>query len=843
MAKPTPMSEDQLRALTDSEMRNAVGYYGGKLAEQRRKAEYYYLGLPKGDLTPPEVEGRSQVVSPDVRNTIEAMLPQLMVKFTGGDTVVEFEPTQPADEKTAKQVTDYLNYLFFKKNNGHSITLNMFKDALLQKRGIAKVWWDSRIEETKEEYRALSDVELAQILDDKELEAISHAEYPDEDDAKQRQQAIEQLTQQLQQAAQAAQMNPQAAQAVQQIQAQIAGIQAQPPVMLHDVEVKRTKTSGKVTIENVPPEEFLISRKAKDINTASFIGHRVARTMSDLRSMGYKNIDNISSDDGAAAFNAERVERLSFDDEQAFLNIENISQDESQRQVWVTECYVRVDYDGDGISELRKVVRAGNQILSNEVVDIVPFVSVCPVPLPHKFFGLSIADLAFESQLTKTSILRAQLDNMYLQVNGRYFAVEGQVNIDDLLTSRPGGVVRMKQTGMAGRLDQGQMDGSGQMMMEYMENFLESSTGWTRQSQGNSAGDLQGTATGMNIITNKDDMRLDLIARNFAEGFCDLFKLMLKLVCQHQNEKAEIRLNGEWLNIDPREWRNQFDVSINVGLGVGNKDQRINHLMALSQKQMEGLPIGVATPENIYNANAELSKELGFKSADKFFTDPTKHPPPQHPDPEQMKAQAQLPLIQAKGQIDAQLKQIELQAAGQHKQIEAQANMQVERDKMAMQAQVDQHRQEVEAQQQAAKMEKEAQLAQFNAELQKEHENAKLNHSMQMEQMKQQAAKEIAELEAAVKIQVAQISAQNAIDTASLAAQNAAANQVTEELAPDTTVIDAIKSIGDKVDALHAHATAPRKIVRDASGKATGVDIGGIVKPITRGVDGRMEGL
>ena len=148
MAKPKPMTEDELRALTDSEMRQSVGYWGGKLAEQRRKAEYYYLGLPKGDLTPPEVEGRSAVVSPDVRNTIEAMLPQLMVKFTGGDSVVEFEPTKPGPEaeQEAKSVTEYLNYIYFKKNNGHAVTYTMFKDALLQKRGIAKVWWDDRHE-------------------------------------------------------------------------------------------------------------------------------------------------------------------------------------------------------------------------------------------------------------------------------------------------------------------------------------------------------------------------------------------------------------------------------------------------------------------------------------------------------------------------------------------------------------------------------------------------------------------------------------------------------------------------------------------------------------------------
>lgn len=771
MAKNKPMSEDELRALTDSEMRQAVGYYGGKLAEQRRKAEYYYLGLPKGDLTPPEVEGRSSVVSPDVRNTIEAMLPQLMVKFTGGDSVVEFEPQKQGDEEVAKQVTDYLNYLFFKKNNGHNITYTMFKDALLQKRGIAKVWWDDRHEDTKEEYRGLSDVELAELMDDKEIEIISHDAKPDEEDAEQRQKALEQMGQQLMQAMQA-QGNPQAQQAVQQLQQQMAQIQQQPQVMLHDVECKRTKTEGKITIENVPPEEFLISRKAKDIASASFVGHRVARSMSDLRSMGYKNIDNITSDEGAATLNAERIERLSWDDEQAYLNIENITTDESQRQVWVTECYIRCDYEGTGISQLRKVVRAGNQILDNEVVDIVPFVSVCPVPLPHKFFGLSIADLAFESQLTKTSILRAQLDNMYLQVNGRYFAVDGQVNLDDLLTSRPGGVVRMKQAGMAGRLDQGAMDGSGQMMMEYMEGFLESSTGWTRNSQGNAPGDLQGTATGMNIITNKDDMRLDLIARNFAEGFCDLFKLMLKLVCQHQQQDAEIKLNGSWLNIDPREWRNQFDVTINVGLGVGNKDQRVGHLMALRQQQDIGMQFGVATPVNVFNANAELAKELGFKSADKFFTDPTKNPPPPRPDPEQAKVQGQMQIEQMKIQADAQKHQAEQQADIQKFQAETQMAQQVE------QLKADAKLQEIRAnlELQASNDARDAQREQDKAIMQTQMEQQRLEFERWKRQMDYETKMAIAKLQSETELVKAQISAQTTLT----AQQDSAADEAVQ---------------------------------------------------------------
>lgn len=734
MAKPKRMTEDELIALTDSEMRNSLGFYGGALAEQRRKAEIYYLSLPKGDLAPPEVEGRSSVISPDIRNTIEAMLPQLMVKFTGGDSVVEFEPQKSGDEETAKQITDYMNYLFFKKNNGHNITYTMFKDALLQKRGIAKVWWDDRHEETKEEYRGLSDVELSELLEDQEIEPLSHSTRVSEEDEKQRQEAIQHLTEQLQ-AAQNPQPGPQGQlpnpQQVQQvvmgIAQQIQAIQAQPPVMLHDIEVKRTKTQGKVTIENVPPEEFLISRKAKDIGTASFVGHRVARTVSDLRSMGYKNVDDIQSDDSVASFNAERVERLSYDDEQAYLNIDNASQDESQRLVWVTECYVRCDFDGDGISELRKVVRAGNQILDNEVVDIVPFVSVCPIPMPHKFFGLSIADLGFAAQLTKTGLLRAKIDNTFLEANGRYYAVDGQVNLDDLLTSRPGGVVRIKTQGAVGRLDQGMGANNANDLLEYMEGFLESSTGWTRQSQGNSAGSLQGTATGMNIITNKDDMRVDLIARNFAEGFGDLFKLMLKLVCQHQHEPVEMRLNGSWLNIDPTEWRNTFDCTINVGLGVGNKDQRVSHLMALTAKQESAFHIGVATPENIYNANCEIAKELGYKTPDKFFTDPSKKPPPPPaPNPEAIKIQGQLQLEQLKQQADAQKFQAQnqideqrLQLEAHKAQVEAEQKMQIEAHKQEMQAQETLARNQIEADRDLQKAQLEAQLKQQEFEFQK----------------------------------------------------------------------------------------------------------------------------
>lgn len=736
------LSDDELGALIDAELRNAVGFFGGKLAQQRQKAEQYFYAEAKGDLAPPEIEGRSSVVVPVVRNTIEAMLPQLMVKFTGGDTVVEFEPTQQGDEQAAKNCTEYLNYLFFKKNPGHSITYSWFKDALKLKRGFVKVWWDTRDEESREEYKGLDQVELAQLMDDEEIEILEQKSYPDEEDAEKRKEAIQQLTQQCQQAEQAAaQGNQQAAQACEQMKAQIAQIQSQPAAMLYDVSCKRTKTGGKVTIENVPPEEFFISRRAKSIADARICGHRFKRTISHLRSMGYPSskIDQVGSGgDESQDANLEFVERMAFDDE--YTGNDNPLIDESQREVWVTEAYVRVDKDGDGIAELRKVTRCGGVTLDDEVTDMAPFVSICPIPEPHKFYGLSVADLAQEGQKTETALLRASLDNLYLEVNGRYFAVEGQVNLDDLLSSRPGGIVRTKSQGAVGRLDQGKGNiGETMSMLEYMKAYNEDATGWSRLSMGNDPNSLNGgeTATKTNIVTNKADMRVDLIARNFAEGFVELFRLMLKLVCQHQDKEAWIKLSGQWVPMDPREWRNQFDVNINVGLGMGSKDQQVAHLMTLIQTQANGLQIGITTPSNLYESAMELAKNLGFKSGQKFFTQPDPNAKP--PDPMQGQMQIEQMKAQVKAQSDQQAKMGELQ---------------LERERMQMQAQVDTNRQQVEAQQQAAK-------AQMEMQLQRE----KFQQEMQLEQLRIQA-------QAQVQVEIARINAQSKIDAAQVTAQS-----------------------------------------------------------------------
>lgn len=691
------MDDAELLAITGNEIRQSIGYRTGRLSEARRKNLQYYLGRAVGDLAPPEIEGRSAVVDSSVHDTVEWMMPSLVKTFTAGDSVVEFAPQRQEDEEAAKQATDYVNYIFYRQNPGFQILSTWFKDALLSKAGILKVMWDETTTESREEFDGMSDEELAMLAEDKEVQIIEHTARPDEQDVKHRQEALQQLSQQYQQAMM---QNPQAAQ---QIAAQIEQINAAPAKFLHDVACKRTRQNKQVRVFNVPPEEFLLNRDATSIEKSRFCAHQVLRTISDLRAMGYKNVDELTSDDVQASLSVERVERITFNDETGWQSGANeVPGDPSQKQIWVTECYMRVDADGDGIAEWRKLTRAGNRLLDNEECDGPPFVAITPVPLPHQFFGLCPADQALEIQKQKTAVMRAVLDNLYLSVNGRYFAVDGQVNLDDLMTSRPGGVVRMKQAGMAGRLDQGMGDATGSyQLLDHLELQKEQRTGLMRNTQGVNADAMNQTATGANIRTAREDSRLELIARQFAEtGVKDLFRIILKLVSQHQDKEAQIRVAGKWIAIDPRAWRNQYDMTINVGLGTGNKDQEVQHLMAMIAAQQQAMMAGVVTPDNVFNAHSKLAQALGFKQDNLFFSDPTdpqtkgKMPPPP-PNPEQMK-----------GQVTMQVEQAKLQALREVEQFKAQ-----------LQAEVDKNAQAQQDAQNQRQMQYDMQKAQFEAQL------------------------------------------------------------------------------------------------------------------------------
>jgi hypothetical protein len=590
------MSESELKTILSAEIADSVGHAGGELSEQRRKALDYYLGLPFGN----ETEGRSRVVSTDVADTIEWILPSLLRIFTAGDDVVRYEPTGPEDEAAARQATEYANWIFTRDNPGFLILYTLFKDALLQKNGIAKLWWEETEDVQRETYSGKTPEEAQMLLADPDVEPLETREYQAE-----------------------------------RIGVNAAGTVILRPATYHDITVKRRRRSGRVRIMPVPPEEFLISRRARGIEEAAFVAHRVRRTVSELLAMGYDRkaveaLPDAAEDDPTGEARA----RFQFDDSGDVAPGGGANR--AMREVWVTECYARIDWDGDGIAERRKVTvaGAGEEILDNEAWDgPLPFVSLTPIVMPHRFFGLSVADLVMDLQLIKSTILRQILDNLYLSNNGRH-VISDQVNMDDMLTARPGGIVRLKSGAMPGQghvlpLDTPLVAAQAFPMLEYLDGIREGRTGVTRYNQGLHADSLNKTASGISQIMAAAHQRVELIARVFAEtGIKDLFRKILELVGKHQNAPRIVRLRNRWVPMDPRNWNTQMDLSINVGLGTGNRDQMLAHLQNLLGIQVQAIKLqgGVAGPlvtlDNIYNTLAKLVENAGLKSVDAYFTAP-----------------------------------------------------------------------------------------------------------------------------------------------------------------------------------------------------------------------------
>lgn len=762
--KPRKIDDDELGTIVDTEIRQSIAYMGGTLSEMRRKAEYYFLGEAKGDLAPPAIEGRSAVVSTDVSDTVLWTLPALMEIFTAGDDVVEFCETNPSHCAEAEQMTDVCNYVFYQQNPGWEILESWFMDALLQKNGILKVWWDDSIEEVREEYTGLTMAQVTTLLQDPEVEPIEHKEYPDQDALQSMLVQYQAQMQQYQEAAQSGQLKQGVPPPQQPDPSQVP--------TLHDVTCKRSKKKGRVCIENVPPEEFIMSRRGKSIADTPFCGHHLPRTLSQLRAQGYENVDDISSD-WNGDLNGERLERWSYDDDMAYTGEGGeISNDPSQRIVWITECYLQCDYDGDGIAEWRKVVRGGGVTLANEECDGPPFVSITPVRLPHRFFGRSLADLSMPAQRSKTALLRGLLDNMYLQINGRTWAVDGQVNLDDLLTTRPGQIVRVKNPTAVGALQQGLADSGGAyQLLEYVDTMKQDATGVTKYTQGSDADTLNKTKGGLENITQRADMRVKLIARRFAEtGMKDLFRLIQKLLSQYQDKAMTIKLRDEWVDVDPRAWRNRYDMTVNVGLGTGDKTQVVQKHMTIGTMQAQGLQIGIATPQNIYANAVKATKALGEKNAEAFWTDPSKQPPkPEQPPIELQKIQAQ---SQADAQLEQQRHQQELERT--------QSQQQVEAFKAHLEQQTALREQQFQAMQADQENRLEAQRDLVRAQLEQETQRMQMEFDAQMEQMRQAMAVEIAHINAANKLEVAEMSAATTLQSAQISAANAAASDTSE---------------------------------------------------------------
>lgn len=693
------MAQNELMSIIQAEIDDAIGFIESETVEQRKQALEAYLRQPYGN----EVEGKSQIVTGEVAEAIDGALPSLVRIFTGSDNIVVFEPQGPRDEASAKQATDYCNWVFNRDNEGVSILHDWFKDALLQKNGILKAYWEDKEDITKERYFDLSNDELAMLMSDETMEIVEQdtTEFPIFD--------------------------PNGMPVVDPMGVPVMGATT-------NVVVQQKKKSGKVTIENVPPEEFLISKKARTIADSPFVAHRQMLTRSTLIAMGFnkKQVEGLQMGD-ALAYTPERVARYAAG-EQPY---QTQTDDPAMQEIEVFECYIKTDIDGKGIATLVQVFYASNEILEDakgkemiEEVDYVPFHSICPIPIPHKFFGNSLADRTVDLQLIKTTITRQMLDNLYLTNNARVVAVEGQVNLDDLLTSTAGGVIRAKSPNAVQQLVVQNVASQAFPMLQYLDTIQSKRTGVSDASQGLDPSVLQNvTAAAVASMQQAGAGKIELMARIFAEtGVKSLFKGILHLLCKYQDKARLVRMRGEFVEFDPRTWANQYDVSINVGLGAGNRQEQMAMLSMVLAKQEQ--LIGQYGPANPYVSPAQYRGTLGrmveiagFKDSAEFYKAITpeqdqmlSNPPPQEQQmpPEiqalMAKTQAEIQANQAKAQADLQMQQQQMQIDMQMAQQKAGLEMQLMREKELAKLQLEREKQQAYFALKQQEFEAEAQL-------------------------------------------------------------------------------------------------------------------------------------
>lgn len=650
------LSDIEFQSIVRNEIEQALGYYDTEFSQDRIEAMNYYLGEQFGN----EQVDRSQVVSTEVSDTIEQIMPSMMRIYTQSDEYVRFTPRGPEDVRAAEDASNYVNWIINTDNSGFSIMHNWFKDALMLKLGVVKFYLDETADVSTEEYEGLSEEELVMMLNDEEVEVVEQDQRVIGEDM----------------------MLPDG--------------NLIPAPIVYDVKLKRTNVESRIQIDNIPPEEFLINKRAKSLKDASFVCHRTTMTVSDLVEMGYDQ-DEVEEYAGYTDIETSEERQVRFQDLES--NSEFDTMDASMKEVLVTESYIKVDYDGDGIAEYRRVLTIGDgyKILDNEETDIMPFAILSPILMPHRAIGRSVAELVMDVQLIKSTLMRQLLDNIYNTNNSRTIAVEGQVNLDDLLTNRPGGVVRTRAPGMVQALPVADVSNAVFPALNYMDSVKEQRTGLSRQSMGLDADALQSTtAVAVNAMQSAAQGKIEMIARVFAEtGVKDLFRGLLHLVTKYQSKPQMIRLNNDFVQMDPREWSNMYDMQINVGLGTGQAAEQIGKLLNIAAKQEQimqtmGPNNPMVSPTEYRNTLAKVAELSGFKNPTEFFKDPRNAPPPppQQPpvDPriqmEQQKMQADMQLAQQKAVNDLELQREKIQLEMQFKREQMAADLELRQQEL-----------------------------------------------------------------------------------------------------------------------------------------------------------------
>lgn len=627
---------DLLAAIRQQES-NAIGGDADDLSTERSNAIDYYLGKPFGN----EIEGRSQVVSKDVFDTIEWIKPSLLRIFAGGDTIAQFQPEGEEDIQAAEQESDYVDYVIQRKNAWFMTAYEWFTDALLTRNAYCLAYWENKQEAVLERLQGLTEDQLALVAFDQNVQIISHSAYT----------------------------APPPIPAQMQAGFAMQGIQL-PQYVLHDVEVRRIKDYGCVKVCTLPPERCLVQQdhKCMSVKDCDFFEYWEYKTITDLRNDGFDVPDDIS--DSSSGSDMGVVDQARDIGQNTQLGTDSGSVDPAMRKVKSRMIWLRFDYDGDGLAERRYVCCVGDTFLANQEITGTPVASIVPYPMPHRHVGLSMHDAIGDLQLIRSAMLRQVIDNAYLANNGRYGVDKNLVNLDDMAISRPGGMVRTD--GPPGNsilpLVHPQTAAQGISVLQYLDAIRQDRGGVSKPMAGADLDAIMAQPGTVAQLTSAASQKIELIARIFAEGVKELFQIVHELTLTNATSQEKVELRGKWVTVDPRAWKKRNDMNLMVGLGVGNRQQHAAGISALMGLQKQVVPFGLTSPAKVYASLSEFTKALGFASGKQFFDEPPKDakfqpPPDPRVEAEKIQAQADLMVQQMKNQTNLSITQMKEEAA------------------------------------------------------------------------------------------------------------------------------------------------------------------------------------
>lgn len=755
------MTADRLLGVIQHELGAAAAWSTEHLQEDQVKNLQYYLGMPLGN----EIKGRSSVVSWDVFEVVESAMPGFIEPFFSGDTIGKFEPRGPEDEAYSDQATDYVNHIIKQRNSGFLLFNTWIKDALLSKVGVVRGEWQEEPPKRRR-FSGLTDEQMTMLTQDSSAELVAHREYP-----------VPGMPP----------MNP----------AQMVQAGGRVP-MLHDVEIMAPQP-GCVKLENVRPENFVLTSGIGSLDKARVIGEWAVFTRSDLVQLGIRQARTVQSYDMASAVLDGRLDQVR--DETAMeLALADGAADESTEEIRLFKGFVRADWDGDGIAEWRRVLVGGGDdpILENEEADTHNYCVISPILIPHRVIGVAYADAARPLHEIKTTLTRQYLDSLYLANRPRtYVNMDAGVILDDVLNERIGGIIRGRgpaanavtpiQTAAVSR---DALEG-----LQVADNMRETRLGIPKYNPGLESDALHKTATGVRSVNNLVDKRQKMTLRCLAEtGIKDLFRLVLRLVTEYQDVPAIVRLRGQFVPFDPRGWSPDLDVVIEVGVGTSDETETMMLLQQIGQYMGWAQQAGVVQPRNVYEFGRMLIKNARLKGGDqRLLTDPRTLPPAQpQPDPK-------MAVEQFKAQQDAMRFQAEAQQEQQRREAEAR-----------MQMATDQNRQEMEARQ----------------------KHLELQQAAQIEQMRQESAERTEQQRLAFEQWKVEFQAQHQL-----------ALEQTRQSAQAAPSVD-LAPLVRQMQELAEYVMAPPVIERDPStGRVAAVAKGGRRLTVQRGPDGRAAGL